>query len=303
MKKRFTLIELLVVVGIIAVLAALLLPVLSQARARARTIVCINQIRQVNMAFIGQTENDDGHLIPAHAYDLPESQWNKGNRPIAIWRLMQAGALDYEVRDMQNQNGGNYADVRYNPILQCAESQPEITLWGLEFETDTYANGGVVDAMLHSNGDYTQARDQGSPSTTELPDWFKVFNTYQLNAPYQMDGTKWGMNGKWPFEATGPGPNGGKGQRITAFQEPANTWMMADGYFWSVGFLCGLTYRHPGSRANFAYADGHVETLSIRDINGRPDGVQLCQRGGTYSGGVINRDIWDDRLSITGKLP
>lgn len=61
----FTLVELLVAIAILAVLAALLLPALSRARGQARSMECVNNLRQLYLANTMYAAEHGGHYVPA----------------------------------------------------------------------------------------------------------------------------------------------------------------------------------------------------------------------------------------------
>jgi prepilin-type N-terminal cleavage/methylation domain-containing protein len=76
-RQGFTLVELLAVVGTIAILAALLLPILSKAKIKAQRTACFSNLRQLGFAWQMYYTDNNGYLVPS----FPESPevWVQGN--------------------------------------------------------------------------------------------------------------------------------------------------------------------------------------------------------------------------------
>jgi len=95
----FTLIELLVVIAIIAILAALLLPVLSQAKQKGYAITCVNNARQLNVAWILYAGDNWEALPPNPPWSLAGSwvcgleTWSAANSDNTNSVLMMQGVM------------------------------------------------------------------------------------------------------------------------------------------------------------------------------------------------------------------
>ncbi|HOM73182.1 MAG TPA: prepilin-type N-terminal cleavage/methylation domain-containing protein, partial [Armatimonadota bacterium] len=112
-RRGFTLIELLVVIAIIAILAAILYPVFSSAREKARQIRCLANMKELGCAFVQYTS--DWKALPGggpcHRADT------SGTNPHGDWVIARSSS--YYVNTMDIRNGSLFPYTKSTGIYIC----------------------------------------------------------------------------------------------------------------------------------------------------------------------------------------
>jgi len=311
----FTLIELLVVIAIIAILAAMLLPVLASAKAKAQRIQCMSQVKQLDLGLLLFTGDNNEMYPPGGWAGITKTMaWDCWINNYIGGHASQDDMADGVFISPDDPNALEAASLGFvvaPKVVECPADLFAKVSWmnGLpQFATRSYAmnaSGGGYGPFVQVDDksrsyplpDLNQPGGHGvgiywTDTSGTTPDWsahgYKT-SVVRDNAGTILlteDASSQGCAGNiWPCVCTGPeisdGSSGGWGNlsQIDLKAPTSPSVLSAGGY--SEG---QLLYKAQGNRFNYAFCDGHVDTLKIEQTIGtgtltNPNGMWTIAQG------------------------
>jgi len=258
----FTLVELLVAIGIIAILLAILLPVLSKAIARAHMVHCLSNQRQLMQAIITYTVDNGGYLPPPN--------WEGGlhaGPPMPPGWLYDPSAVlaagGFAKTDAQR--GVLYPYINSLDVYHCPMDD---TTWGsgtVQIVTSYVMNGAVIDFGYADQPEKLSAFKGTAALMWELPSY---------PGQDQVDPGSINDGSNWPSEGTTTRHNNG------------TTIGFADGHVevWTwTQFTNEWYYNYPGQLWCAAKWDPNLEFIKPQ---------------GPFDGGKSTAPTWPSSLPV-----
>ncbi len=301
----FTLIELLVVIAIIAILAAILLPALAAAKSRAQRMQCMTQLKQLDTGinlFVG----DNSEMFPPAGYGTPAGQmaWDSWiysyiggaasltqvaadngtfandpedagmlNNGIGL-KIMACPADTFQKISWMYLNGDRNGQLLF--AVKTYEMNSAGMAWSVDFQVDPqngkYPLPDLTQPNRHGVGIYWNAG-------AGLPDWgAKGYPTSVVKDPSGTillceDCSGQGCMGNiWPCCCIGPettNPSDTSSGWGNLYQIDMNAPTSPNARLAYTAYNEGQQlYKAHNSRFNYAFHDGHAETLKIEQTTG-----------------------------------
>ncbi len=252
-RNNFTLIELLVVVAIIAILAGMLMPALSSARARAVSISCVSRLKQIGTAD-SFYQSDYGYFCPSANLMSSTVVWFGTGKLSAGYDFTGDGYLNVYLKKARD--GEKMLSQRSTNVLFCPDSS--------------------VEKLLTKKGeDVTSASGGGYGANVGLHGWLGFFTIGAYPVMGDIDTTGYMLKKPGNIKkASSLVSFGDQLQKNDTGMDNAD-FAEDSAYFGHMISNTSTCFRHPGKSANIAWGDGHVSSEKPAYIGANP-----CQVGG-----------------------